>query len=260
LRGTTVWTPAADPRRKEGPEHSQVRGLPHAWEAIVRTKSDSPTKNCSEPGCSKALRARGYCSGHWKQHFATRAKYAITCIVCGSPHESARANGKFCSDSCRAVDYKARDRVQPSRRALAAMRLACAARGTRSRRRWVAGRCYWCGEQFVSQGWGGLGRFCRPRCMDRAKGAARRVRKRQAERQRYSRHAIFERDGWRCHLCRKSVRRGAVAPHPLAPTIDHLIPLAKGGSDTPANVATAHFLCNSTKSDRGGGEQLALIG
>jgi len=51
-------------------------------------------------------------------------------------------------------------------------------------------------------------------------------------------------------------------PHPLAPTIDHLIPLADGGSDSPANVATAHFLCNSTKGERhgGGGDQLTLIG
>lgn len=48
-------------------------------------------------------------------------------------------------------------------------------------------------------------------------------------------------------------------PHPKAPTIDHVVPLAEGGHDTRANVQLAHFLCNSIKG-RGGSQQLALIG
>jgi 5-methylcytosine-specific restriction endonuclease McrA len=56
-------------------------------------------------------------------------------------------------------------------------------------------------------------------------------------------------------------RKTEVVPHSLAPTIDHLIPLARGGGDTPANVATAHFICNSIKSDGAGrrGDQLAIM-
>lgn len=49
-------------------------------------------------------------------------------------------------------------------------------------------------------------------------------------------------------------------PHPKAPTIDHVVPLAEGGADTAANVRLAHFICNSMRGNRGGGEQLALIG
>ena len=49
-------------------------------------------------------------------------------------------------------------------------------------------------------------------------------------------------------------------PHPRAPTVDHVVPIAEGGDDTRANVQLAHFLCNSTKSNGGGVEQLALIG
>ncbi|MBF6368413.1 HNH endonuclease [Nocardia puris] len=71
---------------------------------------------------------------------------------------------------------------------------------------------------------------------------------------------MFERDRWKCHLCKRKVRRSAVVPHPLAPTIDHVIPLSKGGTHEPANCATAHFRCNYTKRDCGGGEQLALLG
>ena len=74
------------------------------------------------------------------------------------------------------------------------------------------------------------------------------------------RQKVFERDHWVCQLCRRKVNRTATAPHPKAPVIDHVIPLNKGGTHEPANVQCAHFICNSIKGDRGGGEQLALIG
>jgi 5-methylcytosine-specific restriction endonuclease McrA len=51
-----------------------------------------------------------------------------------------------------------------------------------------------------------------------------------------------------------------LVPHPKAPTIDHIVPLAAGGDDIKANVQLAHFLCNSVKSNQGGNEQLILVG
>ncbi|NJR41179.1 MAG: hypothetical protein HC781_22980 [Leptolyngbyaceae cyanobacterium CSU_1_4] len=33
-------------------------------------------------------------------------------------------------------------------------------------------------------------------------------------------------------------------------TLDHVIPLSKGGSDLPGNLACACLQCNSSKSDR----------
>jgi 5-methylcytosine-specific restriction endonuclease McrA len=48
-------------------------------------------------------------------------------------------------------------------------------------------------------------------------------------------------------------------PHPKAPTIDHILPIACGGNDTRANVQLAHFICNSRKGTRGS-QQLALAG
>lgn len=74
---------------------------------------------------------------------------------------------------------------------------------------------------------------------------------------RYRPADIFERDGYRCHLCGKRVSAKAV-PHPYAPTIDHLIPLVDGGQDAPDNVATAHFICNSRRG-AGGVVQLRLV-
>lgn len=70
---------------------------------------------------------------------------------------------------------------------------------------------------------------------------------------------VFELDRWVCHLCRKRIPKGKRSPHPLSATVDHVIPLSKGGLHVYENCRAAHFGCNSAKSDRGGGEQLLLI-
>lgn len=70
---------------------------------------------------------------------------------------------------------------------------------------------------------------------------------------------ISERDGNRCHLCRKAVP-DKVWPHPLSPSLDHVIPLSRGGIHDPDNVKLAHLRCNVEKGAGGGNEQLLLIG
>lgn len=88
----------------------------------------------------------------------------------------------------------------------------------------------------------------------------RRARKRGAFVAAVYRRDIFERDQWRCQLCDKPVRRNAVVPHPLAPTLDHIVPLAAGGTHEPANCQLAHYLCNSRKGAAPADDQLRLIG
>lgn len=76
----------------------------------------------------------------------------------------------------------------------------------------------------------------------------------------YTLAEVAERDGDRCGLCGRKVDMRRRNPHPLAPTIDHVLPISRGGDDTRANVQLAHRACNIAKGARGGGEQLALIG
>ena len=63
---------------------------------------------------------------------------------------------------------------------------------------------------------------------------------------------VYERDGGVCWICGKPTdtsdrRWGPCGPN--YPSVDHVIPLAKGGSHTWANVRLAHHKCNSVKSD-----------
>jgi 5-methylcytosine-specific restriction endonuclease McrA len=56
-----------------------------------------------------------------------------------------------------------------------------------------------------------------------------------------------------CGICGKPVDKSLKYPHPLSPTVDHIIPLAKGGHPSDlTNLQLAHFCCNRQKSDRVG--------
>lgn len=61
---------------------------------------------------------------------------------------------------------------------------------------------------------------------------------------RFTIEEIGDRDGWRCHLCRRRVDRRLSGTLPKGPTIDHLVPISAGGLDERANVALAHRECN----------------
>ena len=71
---------------------------------------------------------------------------------------------------------------------------------------------------------------------------------------------VYDRDQWRCHLCRKPVPKTATYPHPRSASIDHIVPLAEGGEHSYRNVATAHLVCNTAKRTKAVGEQLRLLG
>ena len=60
---------------------------------------------------------------------------------------------------------------------------------------------------------------------------------------------------------RRRVRMSARSRSKEAPSIDHIVPLSKGGEHSYANCALAHTGCNSAKSACAfGGGQLLLLG
>ena len=93
---------------------------------------------------------------------------------------------------------------------------------------------------------------------DLAKAKRRRAAQRRADAEDVDRDLVGERDGWRCGICRRKVDQRRQYPHPLSPSLDHVIPLSQGGRHTYANTRITHLRCNLARSNRGGGEQLAL--
>ena len=64
--------------------------------------------------------------------------------------------------------------------------------------------------------------------------------------------AIYARDGGRCHVCGKKVKRARVS-------LDHLLPLSKGGAHAPWNVRLAHRHCNSQRYNTGSAQLLLAL-
>ncbi|QGP89768.1 hypothetical protein GKZ92_20315 [Gordonia sp. 135] len=62
--------------------------------------------------------------------------------------------------------------------------------------------------------------------------------------------ALRRRDGGNCHLCGLLVPATAQKPHPLAPEVDHVLPISRGGTHDPENLALAHKTCNIAKGGR----------
>jgi predicted nucleic acid-binding Zn ribbon protein len=192
------------------------------------------------------------------------ARWTRTCHGCGKEWQALAPTALWCSEACRVLVGQRKRAlhaqvvpwsspagwVHPRYRVVAAVL-------TPLRRCWYAGRCACCNDWFIHD----LPQTatCSPKCQRRMAKARRRALKKAAFVAPVSPRKIFDRDSWTCRLCRKPVLRSAVAPHPLAPTVDHIVPLDAGGTHEPSNVQCAHFLCNSRKGNRGGG-QLLLIG
>ena len=61
---------------------------------------------------------------------------------------------------------------------------------------------------------------------------------------------VYERDEWTCGLCSEPVDRLCAWPDPKSPSLDHVLPLSKGGHHVMENVQLAHLDCNVRKGNR----------
>jgi len=254
---------------------------------VPRTSGGKP-----QVRCSKQCRRKVANSAYIKKNAPVRAG---ACAECGGPveHVGRGRPRRFCSDQCkaRAGNRALRRRRLPIRDPNPEQRNCahcgklfspgrrdqvycptgpgsfCAQRAYQARRK--AGEplrqieqtkvCQECGEPFTA--YKSNARWCSPQCRRRftAREESRRRGPIRPDATPYADREIFERDGWRCHLCKLPVRRDALRTDPDGATIDHLVPLSAGGVDAPSNVATAHGRCNRDKGVRAMGEQLRLI-
>ena len=165
-------------------------------------RADSPTKTCTQAGCSRPLRARGLCSTHYNQRDPDRHRRVLKpCEACGKP-----------------VMREDRDRY----------RVACS---TRCRN--ILTRGHPEGARYTWEA-----------------DAMARARKAGAHRiELVDRDQVGARDGWTCQVCHLPVDRTADPLDPWAPSIDHVVPLSRGGQHCMENVQLLHFGCNSSKQD-----------
>ena len=125
-----------------------------------------------------------------------------------------------------------------------------------------SGECERCGTYFERTNPGNPPKYCTERCSRQAHDSRRYHRLRATVYETFNSREIYERDGWECGLCRLptdiadftivtgSDGKQAHCCGPDFPTLDHIIPITRGGPHTRANVQTAHHLCNTIKGNR----------
>lgn len=155
-----------------------------------------------------------------------------TCGGCGSRFHTRISTQLYCSEWCRPSHYE----WQPADRA-----------------------CCVCGQTFRANKWKRTcGDECGAEAVRRGKRAAK-AKRRAVTRGRSAQSIdpvrVFDRDGWRCHLCGvKTPRELRGTCDPRAPELDHIVTLADGGAHTWGNVACACRCCNGAKSARSLGQ------
>lgn len=58
---------------------------------------------------------------------------------------------------------------------------------------------------------------------------------------------VYDRDGWLCGICAAPVDRSLVWPDPQSVSLDHVVPLSRGGAHVLSNVQCSHLRCNIRK-------------
>lgn len=87
----------------------------------------------------------------------------------------------------------------------------------------------------------------------------RRLAKKLSGSERFDPVEVFERDGWRCHMCGANtpkVLRGT--HHDSAPELDHIVTIFEGGEHSRRNTACSCRKCNIAKGAKSYG-QLRLL-
>ncbi len=198
---------------------------------LTRVFRSTKRRFCS-CACTYAARSNGLVDG------PPRKKRAL-CLSCGADHlvanQHRRWNSGYCSKSC--YDRGAA--------------IACADCGTTTYR---------------------LPAKRRTRCSSCQTAATRDLRKwtsvnrhrlkyaRADASERFNDREIFERDGWCCQLCHRKINPKFSFPDGRSASVDHIVPLSRGGFHIRSNVHAAHLSCNMKKKVRAVGEQLLLVG
>lgn len=189
-----------------------------------------------------------------------KSRIMVRCLVCGYEWEVAYVQAVYqvcrcpwCADAKR--EYNEYVRLLDNK-----MRLYHKALKEREREEeWKithARACVVCGNEFISSH-GSM--FCSDRCRKKYNNRKgdRRINSGIVDDSDITLESLFKRDKGVCHICGKpcdyedyTVAGDVFIAGNWYPSIDHVVPVSKGGRHSWDNVKLAHRLCNSVKSNK----------
>ena len=240
---------------------------------------------CSMPGCDRALDCKGLCGTHYRNLRKTGTP-ARLCPGCGLDMVVLGASAAYCSDACRpSCRIEWCENLTTGKRDVCAPHYSAIRKRGRDPRYGLQRdkSCVACGAEDWPDN--GLRKYCSRACArlwyrtkgdfarevacascgavtsvfgsDWANGHKVEGRKIRGDRTRcpdcvrarnaMSVQELRERDGGDCSICGKVVDFSRRFPDPLSPSVDHVIPLSRGGVNAPENLALACLGCNRKK-------------
>ena len=221
-----------------------------------------------------------YDRDRWRKIRGTKEHHKI-CVICGVPFATVRPQQKACSEECRRELMKrhrggstkkspeARHREWIHRRygseeahqeylkqkEIEDMNRKAKREAERIRKKEENhrfGECVVCGRLFET--YNPAQKTCSSECGKKLQYARHqnRIPKNQIIDNDITLEALYRRDSGVCYLCGKPCDwsdKDGVTVGPNYPSIDHLIPVSRGGFHAWDNVRLAHFSCNVKKSD-----------
>lgn len=109
---------------------------------------------------------------------------------------------------------------------------------------WSLYSCEICGDEFLRNHKRRV--TCGQRCARLAKSGAAM----ESPASSYiARSDVGEKDSWICGICGEPVDKAIQWPDQQSPSIDHIIPLSKGGPHSMENLQISHLVCNVRKNN-----------
>ena len=206
---------------------------------------------CTEYNCIEPVMATGLCSRHYLRNWRERqrmkkdAEMSNICAYVDCHNLIYRLKGRrmhrYCSPTCQKREARRLEKLRTPAR-------TCEIEGCEKRHA-AKGLCksHWKARNREINGrepstWNDTGRdaYHRRRARQRDTKTGSPVR----------REAIGFRDGWICQICLESVDPALAYPDPRSPSLEHVVPLSRGGAHDPSNVVIAHLRCNLSKGAR----------
>lgn len=202
--------------------------------------SDECKPVCVANGCQRKVLAKGLCKEHYrrKEHNGSISR---TCLTCGKEFPIGATRGrKYCSDECKpkcivqdCADIVEMDGHCPRHAAMLRKN------GHLSNRTFT---CVYCGETITRSYGERYIKNTRKVCTECAA-----VRKRDHG---WFRKKVIESGRAECGICGDDIDLALKWPDKASLSIDHIIPLALGGTNRESNLQPAHAGCNIQKGAR----------
>lgn len=160
------------------------------------------------------------------------------CIICGTEYEPIRKKQQCCSQECQKVATN-----------------EAIIKGLENEAR-VCGSC---GVEFIPTRINQ--EYCKKTCREKSfyqknqdyflnRRYIRRANPVNRVGQEVSIDELYEKAKGLCGICGKVIDKSIKHPHPLSLSLDHILPISRGGLHTIDNVQVAHMSCNSKKGNR----------